>query len=153
MGAVLQIPCAQCLATNRVPHARLSDTPVCGRCKSQLFPDHPLALTDASFGAFIAASELPVIVDFWAAWCGPCRRMAPEFEAASKALAGKALFAKVDTEAARSTASSFDIRSIPTLVAFRGGREIARQSGLMSRALIERWVAALPGGSTSRAAS
>src|SRR5687768_15303304 len=116
MGAVLQIPCAQCLATNRVPHARLSDTPVCGRCKSKLFPEHPVALADETFRGFVDASELPVIVDFWAAWCGPCLRMAPEFEAAAKATVGKALFAKLDTEAARVTASSFGIRSIPTMI-------------------------------------
>lgn len=145
MGAVLQIPCAQCLAKNRVPQARLSDTPVCGKCKAHLFPDHPVQLTDDNFMAFVEASELPVVVDFWAAWCGPCRRMAPEFEAASKALAGKALFAKVDTEVAQYTASSFGIRSIPTLVAFRKGQEVARQSGLMSSEQIKRWVVGMPG--------
>jgi thioredoxin 2 len=145
MGALLQIPCAKCLATNRVPQARMSDTPVCGRCKSQLLPDHPVALTDESFDAFVGASELPVIVDFWASWCGPCLRMAPEFQAASKTLAGKALFAKLDTEAAPHTARRFGIRSIPTMIAFRKGQEAARQSGLMSSAQIQKWVVGTPG--------
>lgn len=143
MDAAIQIPCGRCLATNRVPRPRLADKPICGRCKSHLFPDHPIALTDATFGPFVAASDLPVVVDFWADWCGPCKMMAPQFEAAAQASAGKALFAKVDTEAARTTASQYGIRSIPTLIAFGKGRELARQSGAMTKALIQRWLEGL----------
>ena len=143
MSDAIQIPCGRCLAKNRLPQHRLSDKPICGRCKGHLFPDHPVALSDDTFGAFVAASELPVIVDFWADWCGPCKMMAPQFEAAAQANAGKALFAKLDTQAARTTASQYGIRSIPTLIAFSKGREIARQSGAMTKPLIERWMAGL----------
>ena len=139
----LHLPCGSCGSLNRVPQARLKDGPTCGRCKAHLFPDHPVALDDGSFTNYVERADLPVIVDFWAAWCGPCRMMAPQFEAAARAAAGKALFAKVDTEAARYTATQFEIRSIPTMVALRHGQEIARQSGAMSQDMILRWVASV----------
>jgi thioredoxin 2 len=141
----VHLPCAACGAINRVPEARLRDVPTCGSCKAHLFPDHPVALDDASFGPYAERSDIPVVVDFWAAWCGPCRTMAPQFEAAARASAGTALFAKVDTDAARATAQRFQIRSIPTLVALRAGREVARQSGAMSEANIRRWLSGLSG--------
>lgn len=128
---------------NRAPEERLGDKPVCGRCKNALLPGHPVALDDQSFDAVIA-SELPVVVDFWAEWCGPCRQMAPQFAAAAQAARDRALFAKVDTEAAPGTSSRYAIRSIPTLVAFREGREIGRQSGLMPQSVILRWLDSLP---------
>ena len=137
----LHVPCAACLGINRVAPERLTDRPICGSCKAPLFGHHPAALDDASFDRYVERSDLPVVVDFWAAWCGPCRMMAPQFEAAARASAGRALFAKVDTDQAQAVANRFGIRSIPTLIAFRGGREIARQAGAMSQAQILRWIA------------
>jgi len=99
-----------------------------------------VALNDANFASYVERADLPVVVDFWAAWCGPCRAMAPQFEAASRASVGKALFAKVDTELAQAVAARFDIRSIPTLIVFRNGRELARQSGALSEQQIHAWL-------------
>ena len=135
------IVCPSCHATNRVPDARLADGPVCGTCKAPLTSPEPFALDDQSFANYTARTELPIVVDFWAAWCGPCKMMAPQFAAAAKQMPS-VRFAKVDTEAAQQTAAQFNIRSIPTMVVFVGGREVARQSGAMSAADIVRWVSA-----------
>jgi len=137
----VHIPCGACGAPNRVPADRLGDVPVCGRCGARLFGDHPVALDDGSFARFVSRSDLPVLVDFWAAWCGPCRTMAPHFQRASQDHAGRVLFAKVDTDAAVATADRFGIRSIPTLILFRGGSEAARRSGVLSSADIAAWLA------------
>jgi thioredoxin 2 len=127
----LHIACPHCGATNRVPAARLTESPSCGRCGKALLEGQPVTLSDADFDAAVAASALPVVVDFWAPWCGPCRMMAPAFEQAARTLAGKALFVKVNSDDNPHLAQRFAIRSIPTLVRLDGGRETTRRSGAL----------------------
>jgi thioredoxin 2 len=136
----VHVVCAGCDATNRIARERLDERPVCGRCKAPLLGGHPIELDSRSFERHLAASELPLVVDFWAAWCGPCRQMAPAFEEAAERLAARARLAKVDTDAEQELAARFGIRSIPTLIAFRGGREIARQSGALRLPQLLQWI-------------
>ena len=140
MTETIHVVCPHCQATNRLPRARLGESPTCGQCKQALFDSHPAELDAAGFERQIASSDIPVVVDFWAPWCGPCRTMAPHFERAARELEPHVRLAKLNTEAEQSIAARYGIRSIPTLIAFRNGRELGRQSGAMDAASLVRWV-------------
>jgi thioredoxin 2 len=132
----LHLPCPHCGATNRLPVARLGDQPVCGRCGKNLLEGQPIEVGDADFDAVAGASALPVLVDFWAPWCGPCRMMAPAFEQAGRTLKGRALLLKVNSDDNPLLSGRFAVRSIPTLVRLQGGQETRRQTGAVSAAAI-----------------
>jgi thioredoxin 2 len=136
----LTLVCPHCETRNRVPRDRLADGARCGECRNALLPGAPFALTDATFDRHVAADGLPLVVDFWAAWCGPCRMMAPAFDAAAARLATRVRLAKLDTEAQPAIASRYNIRSIPTLVAFAQGREVARVSGALALPQLMQWI-------------
>lgn len=140
MSDVLHIVCPHCDAVNRIPTARLQEKPKCGKCHQPLFTAHPVELTVANFQKHISRNDIPVLVDFWAPWCGPCKMMAPQFEQAAAQLEPRVRLAKVNTEAQQALGAQFGIRSIPTLALFQGGGEIARQPGAMGAADIVRWV-------------
>ena len=139
MTATRLVACPHCNAINRVPMSRLAESPNCGKCAGALFVGHPLALDAVGFHAHAERADLPLLVDFWAPWCGPCLAMAPQFEAAAAQLEPAMRLAKLDTEAQPALGGRFGIRSIPTLVLFRQGRELARQAGAMGAADIVRW--------------
>ena len=138
----LLLACPRCLIVNRVPAARLGDDPKCGKCGAPLLDPKPVALTDQTFEPFVGRSDLPVVVDFWAAWCAPCRAMAPAFEQLAGEMKTQVRFGKLDTEQAQGVAARFGIRSIPTMILFRGGREVARTAGAMDARGIRSWLEA-----------
>lgn len=125
----IQLPCPHCGAANRLPAGRIDDAPSCGKCGQPLIAGQPIDLDDASFDAVVGATKMPVLVDFWAAWCGPCQMMAPAFKQAAAQLQGRALLVKVNSDDSPALSRRYGIRSIPTLVKLANGREVSRQSG------------------------
>ena len=135
----MHLVCPSCGTTNRIPDKRLHDAPVCGRCGAALMAAEPVNLGDAALPKFIADTELLVLVDFWAAWCGPCKQMAPHFAMAAQQMP-EVRFVKVDSDAAPAASARYNIRSIPTLILFRDGGELARLSGAVPAAQLVAWV-------------
>ncbi|MEQ8801014.1 thioredoxin TrxC [Haliea sp.] len=139
-AGVLQTLCPHCGTINRIEQARLGQKPNCGRCHKALFTGAPLAADDALFSRLLAKEELPLVVDFWAEWCGPCKMMGPVFAATAASLEPQARFVKVDTEAAQRTAANFNIRSIPTLAIFHRGKQLVQQAGALPKQQFSAWV-------------
>ncbi len=140
MNDVLMIVCSHCDAVNRIPVSRSSDKPVCGKCRKQLFEGRPAELTGQNFLKHISRNSIPVVVDFWADWCGPCKMMAPVFKSAAEKLEPGIRLAKLNTESESVIASQYGIRSIPTIAIFKAGKEIARHSGAMQLHELTGWV-------------
>jgi thioredoxin 2 len=142
MNSSLIVVCPHCHAPNRLPVEKLEARGTCGKCKAPLFTGAPVELDGDSFERHVGRSDLPVVVDFWAPWCGPCRTMAPAFAQTARELEPRFRFAKVNTEDEQQLAARFNIRSIPTVAIFRNGREIARQAGAMDAGTLKRWLQA-----------
>ena len=130
-NSTILIACPHCQAKNRVPVARLAEGPNCGRCHRALLGAEPVELTDANFDQVMQNMPVPVLVDFWAPWCGPCKQMSPQFDQAAKTLKGKALLVKVNSDNNPGLAQRYQIRSIPTLVKLKEGKEVTRRSGAL----------------------
>jgi thioredoxin 2 len=142
MQDTIHLVCPHCDATNRLPEVRLETKPRCGRCHQTLFDGHPATLTAASFRKHLAQSDIPVLVEFWAPWCGFCRKMAPAYEEAAARLQPRVRLAKINSDRESTLAAQYGVQGLPTLVLFRGGREIARQSGAMTADQIVAWTRA-----------
>ncbi|HSI53227.1 MAG: thioredoxin TrxC [Ramlibacter sp.] len=141
-GETLHIVCPHCHTTNRVRKEDTRNAPDCGSCHKPLFDGHPASLDEAAFERHLSRNQVPLLVDFWAPWCGPCRQMAPAYEQAAAQLEPQVRVAKVNTEEAQSLGARYQIRSIPTLALFVDGKEVARQAGAMGAADIVRWTKA-----------
>lgn len=145
MSDSLHIVCPHCGVTNRIPEDKLQDNPNCGKCHQAVFTGQPLELDSTNFDKYVTRNDIPVLVDFWAPWCGPCISMAPALVSATKTLEPKLRVAKLNTEEAQELAARYDIRSIPTLIVFKNGQEAARQAGAMDANNIVKWVKAAGG--------
>ena len=148
MSVSLHVVCPHCQTTIRVPSDKLTQAPKCGQCHQAVFTAHPIDLTAATYAKHLDRNDIPVVVDFWAPWCGPCRTMAPQFGQAAKLLEPHVRFAKINTEAEQALGARFNIRSIPTMKLFLHGKELASQSGAMSAQDIVRWVNAIAPSAT-----
>lgn len=140
MSDALHVVCPHCNAVNRIPSERFKQDPKCGKCHRAVFTGQPVELNSQSFRTHVDRTQIPLVIDFWAPWCGPCLRMAPHYVEAAGTLEPRVRFAKVNTETEQMLGSQFNIRSIPTLMLFQGGREVARQAGAMASADIVRWI-------------
>ena len=139
MNESFHIVCPHCSVVNRIVSTRLDEKPKCGKCHQSLFSAHPVELTSTTFQQHISRNDIPVLLDFWAPWCGPCKMMAPAFEQAAVQLEPRVRLAKINTETEQAIGAQYGIRSIPTLILFQNGRELARQAGAMDATNIVNW--------------